>query len=245
MRPLRDFQGYCLLLGLTYPTYDLSGTNLVIHYLKFISFSTWYPYFSWYCTFVFMKYDQVDLRGDTFGLLAAHPVTPLLSLHHPDYTDPIFPNMTTTQALKHLFKAASVDPQRMLQQTICYNRWFSWTISVSWGYAVQVFPHHMSLREVLKVQETFKQWKKGNMLAKAYTFNTRGTPPDPCKRPSVFYLDNVSFGNDGIIISSYKRSFQNCSNDDLLSPKRLEEVKVVTKKLDLDIKQVPLMCYFY
>lgn len=193
-----------------------------------------------------MKYDQVDLRGDTFGLLAAHPVTPLLSLHHPDYTDPIFPNMTTTQALKHLFKAASVDPQRMLQQTICYNRLFSWTISVSWGYAVQVFPHHMSLREVLKVQETFKQWKKGNMLAKAYTFNTRGIPPDPCKRPSVFYLDNVSFGNDGIIISSYKKSFQNCSNDDLLSPKRLEEVKVVTKKLDLDIKQVtPLMCYFY
>lgn len=92
-------------------------------------------------------FHQVDLTGNTFGLLAAHPVTPLLSLHHPDYTDPIFPNMTTTQALKHLFEAVNVDSQRMLQQTICYDRWFSWTISVSWGYAVQVFPNHMFLPE--------------------------------------------------------------------------------------------------
>ncbi|KAJ1404357.1 hypothetical protein SESBI_26668 [Sesbania bispinosa] len=182
-------------------------------------------------------FHQVDLRGDTFGLLAAHPVTPLLSLHHPDYTDPIFPNMTTTQALNHLFEAVNVDSQRMLQQAICYDRWFSWTISVSWGYAVQVFPNHIFLPDVLKVQETFKQWKKGNMLAKAYTFNTREHHPDPCKRSTVFYLDKVFSGKDGII-SSYKKSFQNCSND-MLSPKKLEMIKVVTDKLDLGIKQAP------
>ncbi|XP_061350588.1 uncharacterized protein LOC133295744 isoform X2 [Gastrolobium bilobum] len=182
-------------------------------------------------------FHQVDLRGDTFGLLAAHPLTPLLSLHHLDYTDPIFPNMTTTQALKHLFEAVNVDSQRMLQQAICYDRWFSWTISVSWGYAVQIFPNHMFLPEVLNVRETFKQWKKGNMLAKAYTFNTRGLHPDPCKRSTVFYLDNVSSGKDGII-SSYKKSFQNCS-DNMVSPKKLEVIKVLTNKLDLDIKRAP------
>ncbi|KAK7263559.1 hypothetical protein RJT34_31151 [Clitoria ternatea] len=181
-------------------------------------------------------FHQVDLRGDTFGLLAAHPLTPLLSLHHPDYTDPIFPNMTTTQALKHLFKAVNVDSQRMLQQAICYDRWFSWTISVSWGYAVQVFPNHMFLPDVLKVQETFKQWKKGNLLAKSFTFNTREFHSDPCKRPTVFYLDRVSSGRDGII-SSYKKSFQNCSNN-AMSPKKLEAIKVVTNKLDLGIKQL-------
>ncbi|KAL2328325.1 hypothetical protein Fmac_021752 [Flemingia macrophylla] len=181
-------------------------------------------------------FHQIDLKGNTFGLLAAHPVSPLLSLHHPDYTDPIFPNMTTTEALKHLFEAANVDSQRMLQQAICYDRWFSWTISVSWGYAVQVFPNHMLLPEVLKVQETFKQWRKGNMLAKSYTFNTRELHLDPCKRSTVFYLDSVSTGKDGII-SSYKKSFQNCS-DKAESPKKLEVIKVVTNKLDLNIKQL-------
>ncbi|TKY66944.1 DNA polymerase eta [Spatholobus suberectus] len=181
-------------------------------------------------------FHQVDLRGNTFGLLAAHPLTPLLSLHHPDYTDPIFPNMTTTKALKHLFEAVNVDSQRVLQQAICYDRWFSWTISVSWGYAVQVFPNHMLLPDVLKVQETFKQWRKGNMLAKTYTFNTREFHPDPCKRSTVFFLDSASSGKDGII-SSYKKSFQNCSND-AESPMKLEVIKVVTNKLDLDIKQL-------
>ncbi|MED6108055.1 hypothetical protein PIB30_020003 [Stylosanthes scabra] len=181
-------------------------------------------------------FHQVDLRGNTFGLLAAHPVSPLLSLHHPEYTDPIFPNMTTTQALRHFFGAVNADSQRMLQQTVCYNSRFSWTISVSWGYTVQVFRNHMPLREVIKVQETFKQWRKGNLLAKSYTFNTLEPHHDQCKRPVVFFFDSVSSGKDGII-SSYKRSFRNCSSD--ASPlKRLESIKVVSDKLDLSIKQL-------
>ncbi|KAE9593053.1 hypothetical protein Lal_00029068 [Lupinus albus] len=181
-------------------------------------------------------FHQVDLKGNAFGLLAAHPVTPLLSLHHPDYTDPIFPNMTTSQALKHLFKVVNVDSQRVLQQTICYDRWFSWTISVSWGYAIQVFPNHMFLPDVLSVQETFKQWRKGNMLAKSYTFNTKEPHRDPCRRSTIFYLDNVSSGKDAII-TSYKRSFQNCSND-VASPRKLEGIRVISDKLNLDIKQL-------
>ncbi|RDX84558.1 hypothetical protein CR513_34372, partial [Mucuna pruriens] len=180
--------------------------------------------------------DQVDLKGNTFGLFAAHPLTPLLSLHHSDYTDPIFPNMTTTQALKHLFEAVNVDSQRMLQQTVCYDRRYSWTISVSWGYAVQVFPNHMLLQDVLKVQETFKQWRKGNMLAKSYTFNTIALHRDPCKRSTVFFMDSVSSDKDGII-SSYKKSFQNCSIN-AKSPIKLEVIKVITNKLDLGIKQL-------
>ncbi|KAK7257515.1 hypothetical protein RIF29_31544 [Crotalaria pallida] len=181
-------------------------------------------------------FHQVDLKGNAFGLLAAHPVTPLLSLHHLDYTDPIFPNMTTIEALQHLFKAANVDSQRVLQQTICYDRWFSWTISVSWGYAVQIFPNHMHLPDVLKVQETFKQWRKGNLLAKSYTFNTKEPHRDACKRSIIFYLDSVSSDKDGII-TSYKKSFQNCS-DDVASPRKLKVVKVVSDKLDLGIKQL-------
>nr|KYP33964.1 hypothetical protein KK1_045129 [Cajanus cajan] len=179
----------------------------------------------------------VDLRGNIFGLLAAHPLTPLLSLHHPDHTDPIFPNMTTTKSLQHLFEAVKVDSERILHQTVCYERRLSWTISVSWGYAVQVFQHNMLLPDVLRVQKTFKQWKEGNVLAGIFTINTRDLHPDPCKRSTIFYLDEVSSGKDGII-SSYRKHFQNCSH--MAPMNKLEVIKVVTNKLNIDNKQVLL-----
>ncbi|KAK7324776.1 hypothetical protein VNO77_28610 [Canavalia gladiata] len=182
-------------------------------------------------------FHQVDLRGNAFGLLAAHPVTPLLSLHHPEYIDPVFPNMTTIKALQHLFEAVNLDSQRILQQTVCYDRRFSWTISVSWGYAVQVFEKHMSLPDVLKVQHTFKHWTKGTVLADLYSFNTREFHPDPCRRPTVYYLHNLSHGKDDIIISSYRKSFQNCSSN-VASSKRPQVINVATSKLDLHIQQL-------
>ncbi|XP_028785652.1 uncharacterized protein LOC114741537 [Neltuma alba] len=183
-------------------------------------------------------FHQVDLRGNLFGLLAAHPVTPLLSLHHLDHTDPIFPDMTRKQALQHLFKAVDVDSQRILQHTVCYDRWFSWTISVSWGYAVQVFPNHVFLPDALNVQTTFKQWNRRNFWSGVYTFNTRELHPDPCRRPTIFYFDSVASGKNGRIITHYTKSFQNCSYD-AASPRKLEKITVLTNKLDLDIKQAP------
>ncbi|KAK7261060.1 hypothetical protein RIF29_27363 [Crotalaria pallida] len=183
-------------------------------------------------------FHQIDLRGNIFGLLAAHPVTPLLSLHHLDYTNPIFPNMTTTKALQHLFEAANVDSQRILQQTICYHKQFSWTISVSWGYVVQVFPNHVPLPDALKLEETFKQWLPKNALAGEYTFNTRPIHQDPCKRPIIFHLNNVSSGNNGITISSYRKSFQHCSHKMASSLQKLEVIKVFSNKLALSIKQL-------
>lgn len=153
--------------------------------------------------------------------------------------DPIFPNMTTIKALERLFEAAKIDTGRLLQQTVCYDRWFSWTISVSWGYAVQVYGKHMHLPDILPVQETFKQWKKGKVLAAAYNFNTRVIHPDPCQRPTIFYLDSASSGRDGIR-THYKKSYQNCTNN-MGSPRKLEEIRVLSQKLDLNIKQVLLL----
>ncbi|KAJ7981326.1 Protein of unknown function (DUF604) [Quillaja saponaria] len=181
-------------------------------------------------------FHQVDVQGNTFGLLAAHPVTPLVSLHQLDQRDPIFPNMTTKKALEHLFEAVNLDSQRILQQTICYDKWFSWTISVSWGYAVQVFQKHLFLPDVLNVQETFRPWKRGNVLAGVYAFNTMNIDPDPCRRPTVFFLDTLSSGRNGIR-SNYKKSYQNCSYDNF-SPKKLEVIRVFSHKLELDIKQL-------
>ncbi|KAE9600701.1 hypothetical protein Lal_00046136 [Lupinus albus] len=182
-------------------------------------------------------FHQVDLRGNIFGLLAAHPITPLLSLHHPEDTDPIFPNMTNTKALLHLFEASNIDSQRMLQQTVCYHKRYSWTISVSWGYAVQVFPSNWRLPDVISVQQTFSQWMKGDALAGAYTLSTRQLHRDPCKRPIIFYLYDVFSGKDGITRSRYTKSLQNCSND-IASQKKVEMIKVFTNKLDLNMKQL-------
>ncbi|KAK8616379.1 hypothetical protein V6N13_017931 [Hibiscus sabdariffa] len=109
-------------------------------------------------------FHQFDVRGNAYGLLAAHPLTPLVSLHHIDHIDPIFPNITTTKEMQH-FHAAEVDSQRILQQTICYNRQFSRTVSVSWGYAIQVYNKHIPLPDILPVPETFRQWKWGTVLA--------------------------------------------------------------------------------
>jgi hypothetical protein len=130
----------------------------------------------------------------------------------------------------------NVDSQRILQQIICYDKKLSWTISVSWGYAVQIFHNHMPLTEVLKVQRTFKHWTKGTALADLYSFNTREFHPDPCRRATVFYMDNLSKGKDGNIISSYRKHFHNCSHE--LPSRKIQVIRVATKKLHLDTQQV-------
>lgn len=177
------------------------------------------------------------MRGDLFGLLAAHPTVPLVSIHHLDHMEPIFPNMTTIKALEHFYEAGKIDTGRLLQQTVCYDRWFSWTISVSWGYAVQVFAKHIYLPDVLPVQESFKQWKKSGALANVYTFNTREFHRDPCQRPTIFFMDSVVEDKDGNTMSVYKISHENCSVHST-SPRKLDQIRVMAPKLNLDRKQV-------
>lgn len=178
-------------------------------------------------------FHQMDISGSMFGILASHPLAPLVSLHHLDFTEPIFPNMTTTKALQHLVEAANVDPQRILQHTVCYDRWYSWTISISWGYAVQVFGNHVFLPDVVRTQETFKSWKNVNGM---FNFDTREHHPDPCRRPTTFFLDRVSSGGDGIK-TYYKKTNENCTFD-MASPRKIVEIRVSTQKLDLSIKQL-------
>ncbi len=70
---------------------------------------------------------QLDIRSHELGILAAHPVTPLVCLHHLDFIPEIFPKTTTktftkVEAVKYLLDAATVDPASILQQSICYDR---------------------------------------------------------------------------------------------------------------------------
>ncbi|KAI3907016.1 hypothetical protein MKW92_008596 [Papaver armeniacum] len=178
-------------------------------------------------------FHQIDLRGDLFGLLASHPLEPLISLHHLDNADPIFPKKTRHQAVEHLLKAASFDPSRIVQQTICYDNKFSRTISISWGHAVQVF----------EIRKTFKLWRKREIpYSNLYMFNTREVDSDPCKRPTIFFLDSLSSTtsstDDLVVTSTYKSNgFDDCVEKKNLT-KKLEEIRVHSHKLDLNIKQM-------
>ncbi|CAN6890400.1 unnamed protein product [Brassica oleracea] len=184
-------------------------------------------------------FHQFDVRGNALGILTSHSTRPLVSLHHMAHIDPIFPNSTTFSAVGHLFSAVELDPLRIFQVSVCYDRWHSWTISVSWGYAVQIESRHLFLRDVLRTQKTFRTWINYGGLARVYTFNTRDVHPDPCQRPVTFFMEHVSSSpGDGTIKSVYKQAYQNCTYDPLSSPRKMEEVRVFSTRLDPDIRQL-------
>ncbi|XP_057416401.1 uncharacterized protein LOC130710997 [Lotus japonicus] len=135
-------------------------------------------------------FHQYDVYGNLFGLLAAHPVTPLVSLHHLDVVEPIFPNVTRVQALQRLTIPMKLDSAGLMQQSICYDRSKSWTVSVSWGFAVQIFRGIFSPREMEMPSRTFLNWYKRADYT-AYAFNTRPVSRNPCQKPFVFYFSKA------------------------------------------------------
>ncbi|XP_068650165.1 uncharacterized protein [Aristolochia californica] len=137
-----------------------------------------------------LGFHQYDVYGNLFGLLAAHPVTPLVSLHHLDVVEPIFPNVTRVEALRRLFVPVSLDSAGIMQQSICYDKAKRWTISVSWGFAVQIFRGIFSPREMEMPSRTFLNWYRRADYT-AYAFNTRPVARNPCQKPFVFYLSSA------------------------------------------------------
>ncbi|KAF5734797.1 hypothetical protein HS088_TW15G00290 [Tripterygium wilfordii] len=139
-------------------------------------------------------FHQFDVHGNLFGLLAAHPVAPFVSLHHLDVVDSIFPNVTRVQALQRLMIPMKLDSAGLMQQSICYDKTKTWTISVSWGFAVQIFRGVFSPREIEMPSRTFLNWYKRADYT-AYAFNTRPVSRNPCQKPFVFYMTNAKLDN--------------------------------------------------
>ncbi|CAL5406360.1 unnamed protein product [Camellia sinensis] len=182
-------------------------------------------------------FHQVDLRGNMFGMLTAHPLSPVLSLHHLDFMEPIFPNMSRTQAFEHLFKAVNVDPARVLQQTVCYDRANSLTVSVAWGYAVQVFEGNHLLPDLLPLQRTFRTLRRNkSLLSSLYMFNTREQFSDPCKRPVAFFLRSVASGSNKVMTDYTGHIVGNCSRTRAVDD--LKQIRVFSQKPDFDIVEV-------
>ncbi|KAM4093237.1 hypothetical protein ACB094_06G099700 [Castanea mollissima] len=182
-------------------------------------------------------FHQVDMRGSLFGMLSSHPLSPLLSLHHLDAVEPIFPDINKTQAIKHLFKAVNVDPARILQRTVCYDRSNSLTVSVAWGYAIQVFNGNEFLPDLLSLQRTFVPWRRSITVdASRYMFNTREYPKDPCKRPVTFFLESIVPDKSGVWSYYTRHLVKECVTPDAI--KNLKGIRVFSEKLELDIEQM-------
>ncbi|KAK6137368.1 hypothetical protein DH2020_028881 [Rehmannia glutinosa] len=146
-----------------------------------------------------------DVYGNLFGLLAAHPVTPLVTLHHLDVVEPIFPNVTRVQALQRLKIPMELDSAGLMQQSICYDKKNGWTVSVSWGFAVQIFRGVLSPREIEMPSRTFLNWYRRADYT-AYAFNTRPVARNPCQKPFVFYLSEAKMeSNTNRTVSEYTR----------------------------------------
>jgi len=135
---------------------------------------------------------QYDVYGNLLGLLGAHPVTPLVSLHHLDVVEPIFPRMTQVKALQHLTQSIQLDSASIMQQSICYDKKRYWSISISWGYAVQILRGVISPRELEMPTRTFLNWyRKADYTA--YAFNTRPVSRHPCQKPFIYYMSTSRY----------------------------------------------------
>lgn len=150
------------------------------------------------------------------------------------------------KALEHLYEAAKHDPQRIIQQTVCYDMYFSWTVSVSWGYAVQVYARNVPLPYLLRTQRTFRPFKRGKRMNNNFNLDLREQESDRCRRAVVFFMDGVSseqgeiqsvYRNNALRSWSMKQMHANCSRIPA-SPFDLEEIRVFSKKFDPNVKQV-------
>ncbi|CAI9090318.1 OLC1v1025068C1 [Oldenlandia corymbosa var. corymbosa] len=182
-------------------------------------------------------FHQIDVRGDVFGMLVAHPLSPLLSLHHMDAVEPIFPGMRRIQALGHLFKAANADPTRMLQQTVCYDLFNSLTVSISWGYAIQLFEGNRNIPDLLALERTFKPWGRGqSVYSSRFMFNTRDLPRNRCSRPVIFFFDSISSYSNLYLTNYIKKDSGNCFRKTAVE--KVASIRVFSKKFDFEIEQI-------
>ncbi|KAK7380373.1 hypothetical protein VNO78_32883 [Psophocarpus tetragonolobus] len=178
-------------------------------------------------------FHQYDVYGDLLGLLGAHPVTPLVTLHHLDVVQPIFPTMNRVESLQHLMKSVKQDSGSIMQQSICYDNERYWSISVSWGYVVQVLRGVLSPRELEMPTRTFLNWYKRADYT-AYSFNTRPVTKNPCQKAFLFYMNRTRY--DPIrkqIVGTYSRfkSKPPYCTWKMDSPEKIESI-IVSKRPD-------------
>ncbi|KAI3507820.1 hypothetical protein L1887_22815 [Cichorium endivia] len=180
-------------------------------------------------------FHQNDIYGNLLGLLSGHPVTPLVSLHHFDVIEPIFPGMERAESIQHLLESAKYDSASLIQQSICYDQKREWSILVSWGFTVQIMRGILSPRELEIPSRTFINWYKVLDFT-SYTFNTRPVRVNPCQTPFVFYINSTRYDKARkqiIGIYTLHREHHPRCKWKMVSPKTIHTV-VVLKQEDPD-----------
>ncbi|XP_011094901.1 uncharacterized protein LOC105174478 [Sesamum indicum] len=150
-----------------------------------------------------LGFHQLDIRGSPYGLLSAHPLAPLVSLHHLDYLQPLFPGMDRVASIRKLMNAYKYDSGRALQQSFCYDLTRNWSVSVSWGYTVQLYPFLVRAKDLNTPLQTFLTWRTWSQ--EPFTFNTRVLRMEPCERPVIFYFDGAQELGNGNTVTWYRR----------------------------------------
>ncbi|XP_039139214.1 LOW QUALITY PROTEIN: uncharacterized protein LOC120276522 [Dioscorea cayenensis subsp. rotundata] len=181
-------------------------------------------------------FHQYDVYGDLLGLLAAHPVAPLISLHHLDVVQPIFPSLRSRPAsVRRLFDGpVKLDSAGVMQQSICYEKSKRWTVSVSWGFVVQIVRGVISPREMETPARTFLNWYRRADYT-AYAFNTRPVARNPCQKPFIYYLSSWRYDRGRrTTVTTYSRHRQSQPKCrwHLPEPSHFVDRVVVTKKPD-------------
>lgn len=180
----------------------------------------------------------MDIRGDAYGMLAAHPVAPLVSLHHLDYVEPINPRgRSQIEALRSLVDVSRFDPARIIQQCFCYESGpgYKWSVSVSWGYTVQLYPWVLAPKDLEVPLQTFRTWR--SFSDGPFTFNTRPLKPDPCEQPLFkFFLVRVRELEGAATMTEYSRDVSEadwrCNRHDFDAALKVRAVKVFAPRMD-------------
>jgi hypothetical protein len=185
---------------------------------------------------------QLDLHGDAYGLLSAHPVAPLVSVHHLDLIEPINPHRTALDAVRSLVDAAQLDPARSLQQAFCYHHDESggnWSVSVAWGYATQLYPWAVPAHQLEIPLQTF-QALRGRPDG-PFLFNTRPwRPDDACTRPLTFFLSHAQNETTAAAtVTEYSRHVgagqsteKECDKPNFRSAAAVQTVRVLAPKMN-------------
>lgn len=182
-------------------------------------------------------FHQFDVHGNAFGLLAAHPTSPFISMHHLDEVDPLFPKLDALNSLRHLANAMHTEPSSFLQQCICYDRGQKLSISISLGYVVQVFPYVVLPRELERPEITFKAWNSKQSRGE-FDLDTRRSLRPICRRPFVFYLEDIFVDTNEAVVSTYKRDTvvderkrHSFCFSKVFPPEQVEKVRVVSRRM--------------
>lgn len=189
-------------------------------------------------------FHQFDIHGNAFGLLAAHPIAPFISMHHLDEVDRFFPQYGVLDGLHHLTKAMRTEPSSFLQHFICYDRNKRLTFSISSGYVVQVYPNVLLPRDLERPEITFKAWNKKDGGGE-FDFDTRAAIKSACNKPFLFFLDKIYLEGSNVV-SVYKRDMSVDSRKRWsfcfsYAPRRddMQQIRVISKPMNEHWFKVP------